>query len=443
MRLDALMDVRREERGALALGFTAFFTLTCGYAVLKPLRDALGLAGGVRSLPWLFWATFAAALVAVPAYSALVARWPRRRVIPAVYHFFALHLLGFFLLLKAGVAEAWVARAFYVWVSVFNLLVVSVFWSLLTDVLDSGQGKRLFALVAAGGTVGNLVGSGLTALLAAEVGPAHLLLLTALLLEASVLCVRALTRWAHARGPARPSAPAPGGPVGGSAWAGLRLVLTRPHLLTLGVHTLLYSTTSTFLYFLQLRLVEGAAQTAGARTELFARVELATQALTLLLQTAVAGRVLSRFGLPVGLGFVPALTLLGFVALALLPGLGVPALGLLLVVTVLRRATHYALEKPAREVLFTRVDREERYKSKSAIDTLVYRLGDSASASLNGLLGALQLPVAATAGVAAPFALAWLGVALLLGREPAPASEPAVTAAPASPLAEPGGAAAA
>lgn len=409
--LRRIVHVRREEQGALWLAFLYFFTLLSGYGLLKPVRDAMGIAGGVKALPWLFLATSALALLTVPAFSALVARWPRHRVIPVVYAFFALNLLAFWALLRAHAGGVWVARAFFVWLSVYNLFVVSVFWSFMADVFDTDQGKRLFAFVAAGGTVGTLVGSGATGLLAEPLGPTNLLLVSALLLVGSIGCVLALARWAHRREVLHPHASSPEAPVGGSAWAGLKLLLTHPYLLSLGVHTLLYTTTSTFLYFQQLRLVGGALSGTAAQAEFFGWLEFATQALTLLLQVAVSGRVLARFGLVVGLALAPLFTLLGFVSLAL-----APALGVLAVVVVGRRALHYALERPSREVLFTGVGREARYKSKSAIDTVVYRFGDAASAQLSGALTAMSLSIAATAAVAAPFALVWLGLAVYLAR---------------------------
>ncbi|MCP3163482.1 NTP/NDP exchange transporter [Myxococcus qinghaiensis] len=407
--LKRFVDVRDEEVRAVLGSFVYFFTLMCGYAILRPIRNEMGTAGSVKGLPWLFTATFIVMLLAVPAFSALVARWPRRVVLPRVYRFFLVSLLVFFVLLKFEVAKEPVARVFYIWLSVYNLFVVSIFWSFMADVFAGEQGKRLFGFIAAGGTTGMLVGPFLVGRLAEPVGPVNLILLSAVLLEVSAQCVRWLSRWARdvQHQPASSE-----GPVGGGVLAGLRLLVASPILLALGLQVLLYAATSTFLYFQEVKMVAEVGKDAASRTALFGDIDFYVQLLTLALQTLVTGRVISRLGLGAALAVAPVLTGLGFLGLA-----AMPVLGVLVVFKALRGASHYALERPSREILFTTVDREARYKSKSFIDTVVYRGSDTVSAWLQGGLTALGLGMTGLSLAAVPLAGLWLGVSLYLGRE--------------------------
>ncbi|MBU8895852.1 MFS transporter [Corallococcus sp. M34] len=406
--LKRFVDVRDEEVGAVLWSFLYFFTLMCGYAILRPIRNEMGTAGDVKHLSWLFTATFLVMLVAVPAFSALVARWPRSIVIPRVYLFFLANLVVFFVLLRFGVARAEVARVFYVWLSVYNLFVVSIFWSFMADVFASEQGKRLFGFIAAGGTAGMIVGPFLVGRLAESVGPLNLILVSAVMLEVSAVCVRKLSRWAH---DVQHQAPTSEGPVGGSMFAGLRLMFTSPFLLAMGLQVLLYAATSTFLYYQEVQLVAAHASDAAARTAAFADIDFWVQVLTLGLQALVTGRVISKLGLAAAMAVAPVLTALGFLALA-----AMPVLWMLIAVKSLRGASHYALERPSREILFTTVDREARYKSKSFIDTVVYRGSDTVSSWLQGGLTTLGLGNVGLSLVAVPLAGLWLSVSMFLAR---------------------------
>lgn len=407
--LKQFVDVRKEEEGAVLWSFLYFFTLMCGYFILKPIRDEMGTAGGVKDLKMLWTATFVVMMVVVPVYSGLVARWPRKRVIPFVYRFFLLNLLGFFVVLKLGVAREHVARAFYVWLSVYNLFVVSVFWSFMADLFASEQGRRFFGFIASGGTAGILLGLFLVRQLAMPLGPVNLILLTVVLLEVSAQCVKRLSRWAHdVQDP-----PSPGEPVGGGVLAGLKLLAASPFLLGLGLQTVFYTVTSSFLYILQVKLVDTVASGAAARTTAFANIELGVQLLTLLLQAFITGRLISKLGLAVAMAVAPVFTALGFLGLAVLP-----AILLFVAVRSLRSASHYALERPSREILFTTVSREEKYKAKSFIDTVVYRGGDVVGGWMEGGLSALGLGVAGVLLTAMPMAGLWLAVSLYLARHP-------------------------
>ncbi|WP_437568697.1 NTP/NDP exchange transporter [Sorangium sp. So ce542] len=414
--LRRVCDVKEGEVSALLWSFAYFFCVLCSYYILRPVREEMGISGGMDKLPWLFTAVFAAMLAAVPAFSALVARLPRRRFIPIVYRFFASNLLVFFGLLALGAPRAEVGKVFYVWLSVFNLFVVSVFWGFMADVWRSEQGKRLFGVIAAGGSAGALVGSLVTAAQARQIGTANLLLLSAALLELAVLCVTRLNRLAGglAGGAAPPEASAAEERIGGGAFRGVTLVLGSPYLLGICAQTLFLSITATVLYFEQARIVSAESMDPARRTAMFAAIDLTVNAITIVVQVLVTGRLMTRVGLGVALAVVPVVTGVGFLALAARPTLSMIA-GL----QGLRRAIHYAVDRPAREILFTVVAREEKYKAKSFIDTVAFRGGDAASAWALSGLSALGVKAAGLSLLMVPVAGGWVLLSRYLARRQA------------------------
>jgi AAA family ATP:ADP antiporter len=398
------------ERPAVLWAFLYFFSVLCGYYILRPLRDEMGIVGGVRNLPWQFTATFVVMLLAVPFYSAVVARFPRRTIIPIVYRFCALNLLGFLLLDRAGVSEIWVARVFFVWVSVFNLFVVSIFWSFMVDTFRAEQGKRLFGAIAAGGSLGAIAGPALAALLVKPLGRAALYLAAALLLEAAVFCVRRLIGWATAAD-AGGVGHAPDRAVGGSVLAGFRLALASPYLLAIAGMMLAYTVTSTVIYADQARIVSSTIQDSSVRTALFARIDLWVNVVALVTQSLATGWVLTALGLSVALGVLPILTAGGFLGLGLAPGLAT-----LVAVQIARRGIQYGLERPTREVLFTVVSAEEKYKAKAFIDTVVFRGGDAAAIWAYDAVRSIAPPASAVTAAMLVVCAGWLGVALFAAR---------------------------
>lgn len=429
----ALLQVRRDEAPAVAWGALFGFCVLASWYVLRPIRDELGVAGGVDKLAWLFTGTLVAMLAVHPLFAALVARYPRRRFIPWTYRFFAANLVLFFAAwqLAPEAAQLWIGRLFFVWASLFNLFVVSVFWGLMVDLFDDEQGRRLFGLLAVGGTLGGIAGAAATASLVTWLGSAPLLLVAALLLEAAVQSLRALAR----RLPARAAATAGESRViGGGALAGLAHVARSPYLLGLCLFVLLYTIGSTFLYFLQAEIVAREFAERAARTAFFARLDLAVNLLTLLLQLTLTGHLLSRLGVRATLAILPILSIAGFVALGL-----APALAVFVLFQVGRRAGNFALARPARELLFVPLAAEDKYKAKNFIDTFVYRTGDQLGAWTQTGLAALGLGTAALAAAAAPLAGLWLALALWLGTRQARlvrerralGAEPLATTAPA------------
>ncbi|HWA38841.1 MAG TPA: MFS transporter [Burkholderiales bacterium] len=385
---------------ALLWSFAYFFCLLAGYYVLRPLRDEMGVAGGVRNLQWLFTATFLVMLAAVPLYGALVARLPRCRFIPAVYHFFAANLALFWLLLVLDVERQIVARVFFVWVSVFVLFAVSVFWSFMADVFRPEQGKRLYGFIAAGGSAGALAGPALTIGLSQLFSPAHLLLVAALLLEAAVLCALRLEE--------RNAAPEKEASLGGGAFDGLLEVLRSPYLAGITLWVALLSVAATFLYFEQARIVAEHSADPAVRTRIFATVDLVVGLLTIALQFVATGRLLARFGVGAALALLPLVFAAGFAILA-----ASPVLAVVIAFTALQRTANFAISNPAREVLFTAVERDEKYKAKNVIDIVAVRGADA--------LGGWLVTALRAAGVSAPLvaiglAGACFALSLALGR---------------------------
>ncbi len=409
-----MLRIREGEIGAALWSFAYFFCLLCSYYILRPIRDEMGVAGGVERLPWLFTATFVAMAAAVPVFGALASRYPRRTLLPVVYGFFIADILGLYALLRSGLTPAWGPGAFFVWLSVFNLFVVSVFWSFMADIWSDEQARRLFGFIAAGGSAGALVGPTLTTALAGVIGPVNLLPVAAVVLAGALLCIARLRRWAVVR---RPAGSVPGAarpeeqPVGGGVLAGITLVLRSRYLLGVCFFIGLSTTLATFVYFQQAHIIRASVDDPGRRTALFALIDLAVNALTIAAQLLVTGHLVARLGLPRTLAVLPALTLLGFLALGL-----APVLAVLVAFQISRRAAQYGVARPAREMLFTVVTREEKYKAKNVIDTLVYRGGDAVSGWAFAGLTALGLGLTGIALVALPLAAVWIAIALYLGR---------------------------
>ncbi len=405
-----LPTARPEEIRALLWSFGYFFCLLAGYYVLRPLRDEMGVAGGVRNLQWLFTATFVAMLAAVPLYGALVARLPRRRFIPIVYHFFVANLAVFWFLLFFDIEKTIVARVFFVWISVFVLFAVSVFWSFMADLYTPEQGKRLFAFIAAGGTAGSLAGPAITIGLAELLGTANLLLVAVLFLEFAVLCVRRLELASLAKEEQVLRKTESDG-LGGGALAGIAMVLRSPYLLGIMLWVSLLSIVATFLYFQQANIVAAASDDPAVRTRIFAAVDLSVGLLTLAVQFFATGKFIARFGIGAALALLPVVFAAGFAVLAAAPGLVV-----VVAFQALQRTANFAVSNPAREALFTVVEREEKYKAKNVVDIVAVRGADAAGGWLFAALRGLGLELKAISLVAIPIAAVCLLLAAALGR---------------------------
>jgi len=409
--LQTVVEVRPGEIRLLFLSGAYFFLVLTSYYIIRPIRDEMAVAGGVENLAWLFTATLAGTLLIHPLFAWTVTRYARKRFIPLAYRFFSLNLLLFFVIMRTVPEGAfiWVGRSFVVWTSVFNLFVVSVFWAFMADIFRSEQGKRLFGFIGLGGTLGAILGSGVTASLAGTLGPVNLLLLSALFLESALVCVRSLgSRVVAQGGEGMDDAEAP---MGGKVLAGITGAFRSPYLLVIILFIFLFTFTSTSMYFQQADIVSRHFRDPGARTAFFARIDLLVNLLTLFTQAFLTGRLIKWFGLGVTLAILPLVTALGFGALGAMPTLGV-----LMVVQTLRRGWNYGLMKPALEALYTVIPREDKYKAKNFIDTFVYRAGDQTGAwSYSGLM-ALGLGGASIALVVVPVAGLWMVLGLWLGK---------------------------
>jgi len=410
--LSKIIDVRPSEVPALAWSWLYIFSLLSSYYIMRPIRDQMGVAGGVNNLQWLFTGTLIGMLLLNLPFSYLVKTFPRQQFISISYRFFAANILLFALALYVATPEQtiWVGRIFFIWTSIFNLFVVSIFWQMIVDVFTSEQGKRLFGFIAAGATLGAISGSLFTVSTVEHMAPGYLMVGAALMLEVAVFCVRRLSGLSAALSE-RPQAEQSEAPIGGTLLSGFRDALSSSYLLNVSLFLLLYAVTSTFLYFQQAAVVSHSFESRAAQTAFFASVDLGVNALTLVVQLFLTGRILKRFGVGPTLSLLPLFSVIGFGALAL-----VPTLASVVGFQLIRRAGNFAIARPTREVLFTVLPREDRYKAKSFIDTAVYRLGDQLGAWSFALLTFLKLGLGAISIVAAAASVLWLINSWWLGR---------------------------
>lgn len=414
--LQKAVDVRPNELRALLLACAFNFVILGSYYVIRPIRDDIAAASGVETLPWLYSGTLCTMLLANAAFSAIAARMSRRKFLPIAYRFFIVNLIAFYLLMRAltPAQNLWVGRVFFVWVSVFNLFVVSLFWAFMSDVFDSEQAKRLFAFISVGGSLGAIAGPIVTASLVRQIGAPNLLLVTAVLLEIAPWCVKFFPVVRLPESTSTWREPGAERPLGGGIVAGVSHVLRSPYLLGICAFMLLFAVLSTIVYFQQAEITGHQFHDRAARTAFFAQLDLSVNTLTILGQLFITGRLLKWFGVALTLALLPALNALGFLGLGL-----VPALSLLAVFQVLRRAGNFAITRPAREVLFTVLRREDKYKAKSFIDTFVYRAGDQIGAWSYPLLNWFGLGLTGIAFLAAPLAAIWCALSFWLGKKQA------------------------
>ena len=427
--------VRPDEARAVLVSGAYFFFILSAYYVIRPIREEMAVAGGVENIPWLFTCTLAGTLLVHPIFAAAVSRQPRRRFVSRTYRFAMANLVVFFVVMKTvpDAATVWVGRVFFVWVAVFNLFVVSVFWSFMTDIFRERQSRRLFGLVSAGGGLGAITGSAITGFAATSVGPVNLLWFSIVLIECAVYCVKRLDSLAvpsasssHA-GLASNSDPASAtgsasataslGIIGGSAWDGIKRLAGSRYLLGISAFMMLFTIGSTFLYQIQAAIVSANFAGSADRTAVFARLDLAVNVLSLLAQAFLTGRLIKWMGVGATLALLPLISVVGFAALGAAPVLGaVPVLAVFVVFQVLRRAGDYAVARPTREVLYTVLSRNDKYKAKNFNDTFVYRAGDQVGAWSFAGMSALGLGTSALAMAMVPVSAGWLLVALWLGR---------------------------
>jgi len=406
-----LVEIRddKELKGLLWATTYGFFIMF-SYYILRAVRDEISSADR-GNLQILWTAVFFVMLVAVPLYSWIASKYSRGVFVPLANRFFIACLIGFWLCLVflPEAARPWIDRVFYVWTSVFALFVVTVFWGLLADCFDNSQARRMFSFIAVGSSVGGMVGSSVTAGLAEVLPTFSLLLIACVPLEIASWCALSLHRH-FATGNVEVQGESERA-ITGNAWTGMKTVFSSPYLLGIAGFIALMTFASTMLYFQQANLVAEVFTDRGERTAFFAKVDLAVNILTIFFQVYLTARMVKWLGVGITLAMVPALTALGFLALGLYPTLAV-----LVVIQVAYRAGRYGFTKPAREILWTVLDRESKYKSKPFLDAAVYRGGDLVSGWLYTGMAAVGLSIGAIALVAAPVAGIWAFLGLGLGR---------------------------
>ncbi|KAF1717181.1 NTP/NDP exchange transporter [Pseudoxanthomonas wuyuanensis] len=419
--LQALFNLRREEIVPVLIAALFFFCVLTALMLLRPARDALGMERGIESIRWLFIGTAVVTLAVNPLFGWLVSRLRRLQFIGATYGFFVLSLVGFWALLMFApdAVGQRSGQVFFVWFSVFNLFVTMVFWALLADRFTSDQGKRFFALISVGGTLGAIFGPWLTSQLAQPLGTPSLLLVAGgfllLALAMAWLLVHVAPDRVGTGAPAATTATAgfasEAERIGGSAWAGLRAVFRSRYLTGIAGYILLMTVVATLVYFTRLQMVAAVADDTDARAAIFGNIDMWTQVAVLVLQLTLTGKIIKRFGLGVALAILPVATALGFIGLAVYGSFVV-----LILLEAVNRAVQRGITRPAREALFTVVSREEKYKAKAFVDTFMYRTGDVIGAQTEGALGRLGLAMGGLVSMVVPLALVWAALGIWLGR---------------------------
>ncbi|MDJ0813588.1 MAG: MFS transporter [Woeseiaceae bacterium] len=412
--IDRVLGVERHEYVAVAWSFFYFFCVLSAYYILRPVRETMGVGSGTNTLPYLFMASFGVMLLATPAFGWIASRFPRKVFLPWVYGFFILNILVFWAVFSQriddGLDHVWLGRTFFVWLSVFNLYVVSVFWSFMADIYTREQGRRLFGLLSSGGSIGALLGGIATSTLVTRIGFENLFPISALLLVFAVVCIRQLRRWATQEHSAAASAEEQGSTLlGGGALAGITHVRGSRYFQAIIWSSIIASLLGTALYYFRNELVATSIAGEDLRTQFFSNINVATSFLTIIGQMLLVRLVVRRFGIGVALSILPFLSVICFAWVALDPTLLVVAYA-----EIARRATGFAFSKPSSDMLYSVVTPEEKYKTKNFIDTTIYRFGDVIGIWIIRLSMAAGMTLVSL--VLVPFALVWSMIALWLGR---------------------------
>ena len=417
--LGRIVRIEPHEMGAAFAAFAFIFLVFGAYQILRPVREVMGITSGVANLPILFWAVLVAMLLTQPAFGWLTSRFRRSVFLPWVYLFFMANLAAFYAWFYFQNDHTWIARAFFVWMGVFSLFVGSVFWSFMADIFNPEQAGRLYGFLVGGMSAGGLVGPGIAATMAPIIGSINLLLIAMVFLGLSLFTIRYLSRWHERTTVDETSSSSQAAaisktdvnrPIGGNAWAGLTLVLTKTHLLMIAAFVMLLTWASTFVYLQQQELVAAAIPDRDRQTQLFGYIDFTVQSLSLITQLFLFSRLSSMMRFRVLLALVPMVMIGGYVVLALMPTMFI-AIGVMGV----RRVLEYSIVRPAREIIYSPLDRETKYKAKNFIDTVIYRSGDAISGSIRQLLSWVGVSGSGIAWFGAALCGLWALVAFKLG----------------------------
>ena len=412
---DRVLGLEQHEYLAVAWSFAYFFCVLSSYYILRPVREQMAVGSGPDTIPYLFIGTFIAMLVATPVFGWVASRFPRRVFLPWVYLFFISNIIIFWIVFSRAVNNGgeyiWLGRTFFVWLSVFNLFIVSVFWSFMADIYTREQGRRLFGVITAGGSIGALFGGAVTSALVVPIGFQNLLPISAAILLLAVLCISQLRVWVVREHEDEITETVESGePLGGNPFAGITHLLSSKYFAGIAISSVIASLLGTALYMFMAELIETAIPDANEQTRFFSNINVVTSALSLVGQMFLVKHVVSRFGIGVSLALMPAVSVMGFALLAFDPVLGVVTF-----LTIARRALGFGFTKPTTDMLYSVVTPEEKYKTKNFIDTAVYRGGDVIGTWTVKLMSALG--IAGISFVMLPFAVLWTIVALWLGKD--------------------------
>ena len=414
---DRVFGLEKHEYVAVAWSFAYFFCVLSSYYILRPVRESMAVGSGPNTIPWLFFGTFVTMLIATPVFGWVASRYARRQFLPWVYLFFITNILIFWVVFSIAIDSdsdhVWLGRVFFVWLSVFNLFVVSVFWSFMADIYTREQGRRLFGVITAGGSIGALIGGGATSILVVTIGFQNLFPFAATLLLIAIFCITRLRRWveqSHADDVLETAASKK--PLGGNPFSGITHVFSSKYFTGIAISSIIASLLGTALYMFMAQLVAQAIPDVDEQTRFFSNINNATNAIALLGQLLVVKHVVHRFGVGVSMSLLPVASVAGFILLAIEPTLAIVAL-----ITVLRRALGFGFSKPTTDMLYSVVTPEEKYKTKNFIDTAVYRSGDLIGTwSIKGFVVA-GLSIPAISVLMLPFAAIWGAIAIWLGRD--------------------------
>ena len=409
--LRIVSNVEGHEIKAVVGSFLFVIVLMSAYYILRPVRDAMASDWTDAEVSWLWTLNFFISTAVVALYGVLVSRFRLRLLVPSIYAIFALTFLSFYALASTMADRTLVDKSFYVWVSVFSLFHISVFWSFMSDLFSKEQAGRLFGIIAAGASVGGLVGPSIPSFFSASLGTDNLMLLASamLLVPIPIIFYLQSLKSSDLQNDSL-AAQTPQIKIGGNPFAGFKLFFSNPCLLAIGLFIFLYTGISSFVYFELKNLLSDLSR--AERTAVWAQMDLAVNVLSIAVGLFATGRIVGKFGMPVTIALIPVLICVGLIIVAVSPFLGA-----VVALQVIRRAGNYAVTRPAREVLFTRVDREARFKAKPVIDIVAYRGGDMLMAwFFTGLTQGLGLGLAAVAAVGAGIAALWSIVGIYLGR---------------------------
>lgn len=410
----SVLGVERREYVAVAWSFVYFFCLLSAYYMLRPVRETMAIVGGVENIAWLFTGTFVVMMLATPVFGWISSRFPRRTFVPWVYYFFIANILLFFAaftVLADRLDAVWVARVFFVWISVFNLFVVSVFWSFMVDIYNQEQSRRLFGFISAGGSTGAFAGPLFTSIVVVPIGFENLLPIAAVLLGFAVFCVHRLRRWSLEQA-ARDTGqlPAASRPLGGSALAGVTLVMKTPYLAAIAIALFFALFLGGVVYVYMAQLVSQSFPETDQQTRVFALVDTFSNTLSFIGQLLIVKFAVQRLGIGMTLAILPVISIAGFALLAINPVFIVIA-----AFQVVRRGLAYGLTKPASDMLYSVVSREAKYKAKNFVETALWRAGDVIGVWTVRLLSGLGLTGMAL--VCVPIAAVWGLLVFWIGRE--------------------------